>query len=144
MGWKRAGTLGAALAVLLAPAAGRADVSVGLGANYWIEQGGLFSLDIGVRTALARQLLVGGRFGAFLTTQEKVGIPLDLTLTIPIAKRRVYIEALGGPWLSFEGDFVRAHAAFGFGLQSGDLRAGIEAGWLSPAGILGAHLSWRI
>ncbi|MGI5860588.1 MAG: hypothetical protein ACOX6T_00860 [Myxococcales bacterium] len=143
-GVKLAGLLGLMSLVLLVPRDGSAAVRLGAGANYWLEHGGLFNLDLQVNTPIAKRLFVGGRFGAFLTTgSERVGIPLDLALTVPIGGR-VYIEGLAGPWLSFEGDFIRAHGAIGFGLRSGNLSFGLEAGWLSPSGIIGARLSWRI
>ncbi len=49
-----------------------------------------------------------------------------------------------GPWIVIgRGDALRVHAAFGFGLQSGALSVGFEAGYLDPSPIIGVKLGYR-
>jgi hypothetical protein len=138
--------LALALALLLAPRASEAaNVRLGLGADAWFEdRGGLFSLLVGVDTRLAGPLSIGGRFGATLATGvDDVAVPLDLVLRLNF--RNAYVEAMGGPHIFFDSDeHLRGHAAFGFGLQSGALSFGIEAGYLDPAPVLGLRLAYRI
>jgi hypothetical protein len=144
-----------ALALLLVPRASEArgrgsrtsgtNVRLGLGADAWFEDhGGLFSLLVGVDTGLAGPLSVGGRFGVALATRpDDVAVPLDLVLRLNFS--RAYVEAMGGPHIFFDSDeHLRGHAAFGFGLQSGALSFGIEAGYLDPAPVLGLRLGYRI
>ena len=142
-----------ALALLLVPGASEArgrrtsgtNVRIGLGADAWFEDhGGLFSLLVGVDTGLAGPLSVGGRFGVALATgPDDVAVPLDLVLRLNF--RSAYVEAMGGPHIFFDSnEHLRGHAAFGFGLQSGALSFGIEAGYLDPAPVLGLRLGYRL
>ncbi|HZA49644.1 MAG TPA: hypothetical protein VE549_02825 [Myxococcaceae bacterium] len=115
------------------PAAARADVRLGLGADYWAEtRNGFLSLTIGVDGPLARYLHVGGRFGALVTGYPNTfGVPIDLFLRAHLGGGRVYLEGLVGPWLFFPTAFnMHFHGAFGFGLQTGGLVFGLEVGWV--------------
>lgn len=137
--------LGAVLVAAIALAPARADAAslrLGLGANYWFTQQGVFDVDLAVTARVAPILSVGGRFGAALVTNGPVlAVPLDLLLHFPI--ERLYLEAMAGPWIFFEGDAVRAHVAIGFGLTSGPISVGLEAGYLDPRGIIGARFGYR-
>jgi hypothetical protein len=136
----------AALAVLLVvggvrPAA--ADARLGVGADYWWARRGVFGLTLAVDTHLARHLAVGGRFGAALIVSDPhVAVPIDLQLRVPI--QRIYLEMSAGPWIFFEGDPVRAHVAFGFGIASRAVSFGVELGWLDPSTIIGVRLSFHL
>lgn len=145
-----------ALALLLVPRASEArrrgssqssgtNVRIGLGADAWFEDhGGLFSLLVGVDTGLAGPLSVGGRFGVALATgPDDVAVPLDLVLRLNFS--RAYVEVLGGPHIFFDSpEHVRGHGAFGFGLKSGALSFGLEAGYLDPAPVIGLRLAYRL
>jgi hypothetical protein len=127
----------------VAPASARADVRLGLGADYWAgywaggywaERGnGFLSVTLAVDGPIARNLHVGGRFGALVTGgyPNTFGVPLDLFLRAHLGGGRVYLEGLLGPWLFFSNipDF-HFHGAIGFGLQTGGLVFGLEVGWI--------------
>ena len=49
---------------------------------------------------------------------------------------RVYVEAVGGPWIFLEAGRVVPHVAGGFGLVAGNLTFGPEVGWLDPHAIV--------
>ncbi|MBI3180761.1 MAG: hypothetical protein HYZ28_01315 [Myxococcales bacterium] len=137
----------AALLLLLSPGvAEAAGVRLGVGAHYWLERKGVFDLDLAVDGALSRHIAVGARFGALITSmQPQLGVPLDLQLRAVLGGGRVYLEGMAGPWIFFTSSGpVRAHVAFGFGLQSSALAFGIELGWLDPAGIVGARVAFRL
>jgi hypothetical protein len=139
--------LGGLLAVglFLVPVSSEAaSIRLGLGADYWFDEGAAFQLNLGVDTHLAGPLHLGGRFGlAFLTGPSALGIPVDLVLAVNLT-RRFYIEGLVGPWIVIDrGDALRAHAALGFGIKNGALSFGIEAGYASPEPILGVRLGYR-
>lgn len=134
-----------ALGLFLAPSSSEAaSVRLGLGADYWFDQSASFQFNLGVETHLAGPLHIGGRFGAALIPEiDALGIPIDLVLRANLA-RRFYIEGLVGPWILIgEGDAFRAHAAFGFGLQSGALSFGLEVGYLTPDPTIGLRLGYR-
>ncbi|MCP3062580.1 hypothetical protein LXT21_27720 [Myxococcus sp. K38C18041901] len=122
-----------------------ATVRVGLGADYWIDQSAAFSFLLGVEGRLAGPLSVGARFGASLITDgNDVGIPLDLVLRANIASAGVYVEGLVGPWIVMgRGDALRAHAAFGFGLQGKAASIGVEVGYLDPDPVIGLRLGYK-
>jgi hypothetical protein len=64
-----------------------ANLRLGLGADYWFDQGAAFQLNLGVDTHLAGPLHVGGRFGvSLLPKADTLGIPIDLVLGV-LAKR---------------------------------------------------------
>jgi hypothetical protein len=140
--------LGGLLAVglFLLPVSSEAatSVRVGLGADYWFDNGAAFQFNLGVETHLAGPLHLGGRFGvALLPKLDTLGIPIDLVLRADLA-RRFYIEGLVGPWIVIDsGQTLRAHAAFGFGIKSGALSFGLEVGYASPEPILGVRLGYR-
>lgn len=121
-----------------------ANVRVGLGANYWIDQSATFDFTLGVEGHVAGPVFAGARFGAMLVTDgNDIGIPLDVYLRANIA-RSVYIEGLVGPWLVFDrGDALRAHGAFGFGLQGRSASIGIEVGYLDPDPIIGLKFGYK-
>lgn len=129
-----------ALGALGAPA--NAAVRLGLGADYQVGGTGLYHLTLAVDGAVARSLTVGGRFGALIRPPDALGVPLDLVVRASLANDRVYLEGLAGPWIFLGG--VRAHTAFGFGLQGRAVAAGLELGWLDPSPMLGLRLAWRI
>jgi hypothetical protein len=125
--------------------AARAGPQVRLGADALLDGGpALFSLQLGVETALARDVSVGGRFGALVTTAPtSTGVPLDLALRV--RPGGWYFEGLVGPWIFFSGQTLRAHGAVGFGLSTRAVDFGLEVGWLSSGGpLLGARVGLRI
>jgi hypothetical protein len=134
-----------ALCLMLAPAASEAaGVRVGLGADYWVDSGALFDFTLGVEGRIAGPLSVGARFGALIATKSNdFGVPLDIYLRANIADAHVYVEGLVGPWIFFEGDNFRAHAAFGFGLQGRAASIGIEVGYLEPKPSIGLRLAYK-
>ncbi|MDC0712299.1 hypothetical protein POL68_27805 [Stigmatella sp. ncwal1] len=133
-----------ALGVLFAPSASEAaNTRLGLGADYWVDHGASFQLTLGFDTRLVGPLDLGARFGlAFVPDEDTIGIPIDLTLRANLS-RRFYLEGLVGPWILFEGDTFRTHAALGFGVKSGALSFGVEAGYLTPDPTIGLRLSYR-
>lgn len=144
--------LGPSLGVLLATAtlvaptrSEAAAVRLALGADYWIDESPAFSFLLGVEGQLAGPISVGARFGASLLTDgNDVGIPLDLVIRANIASAKVYVEGLVGPWIVIDrGDALRAHAAFGFGLQGKAASIGIEVGYLDPRAIIGLRLAYK-
>jgi hypothetical protein len=140
----RSVALALALGAAAAPgAAEAATYRLGLGANYWFEESGVFDFTLGISTRIARRLSVGGRFGAAIVTEPSTAaIPLDIVLRGDLG--RVYIEALGGPWVLFKGDALRGHFAGGFGVRSGGISAGVEVGYLDPNAIIGFNLAFAI
>ena len=121
------------IAVVLALPAHASPVSLRLGADALLNGGpGVFSLGLGVESALGRRVSVGARFGGLITTSPTSGgIPLDVFLRIRVS--RAYIEGVGGPWIIFTGgDTFRGHAAVGLGLLARDLEFGAEVGFVSP------------
>ncbi len=122
-----------------------AAIRVGLGADYWIDESAAFNFTLGVEGRIAGPLSIGARFGAALITDgNDIGIPLDLILRANVARNRVYIEGMVGPWIVFgRNDEFRAHAAFGFGLQSGAASIGLEVGYLDPNPVIGLRLGYR-
>ncbi|HSM91523.1 MAG TPA: hypothetical protein VLT47_01480 [Anaeromyxobacteraceae bacterium] len=134
----------AALAALAAPRAADASVNLGLGAD-WIEGGtGELALTLGADKFLARHLSVGGRAGvAFFGDSSDLGIPVDLRLRLHV--QRIYFEGLVGPWFLLDDhDLFRFHGAFGFGIESGSLDLGLEAGVLKDATMVGLRLAFRL
>jgi hypothetical protein len=130
--------LGAAAAPRTAEAA---TYRLGLGANYWFEESGVFDFTLGISTRVARRLSVGGRLGAAIVTEPSTAaIPLDVVLRGEFP--RVYLEALGGPWILFKGDAVRGHFAMGLGVRSRGISAGVEVGYLDPNAIIGFKLAF--
>jgi len=134
-----------ALAVFLAPARSEAvDFRLALGGDYQIDTGALFHLTGAVDFVFVGPLAIGTRFGVLLATPPNtLGIPLDLNLRFKPRRVPIYLELLGGPWLFFEGDVFRAHAAFGFGYQGRSIYFGLEVGYLEPKPHIGLRLGWR-
>jgi hypothetical protein len=131
--------------LFLAPSSSEAaSVRIGLGADYWFDEGAAFQFNLGVETHLAGPLHLGGRFGvALLPKLDTLGVPIDLTLRADLT-RQFYLEGLVGPWIVIDsGETLRAHAAFGFGIQSGALSFGLEVGYASPEPIIGVRLGYR-
>jgi hypothetical protein len=134
-----------AVCLLFAPTASEAAaVRASLGANYWIDESATFDFTLGLEGHIAGPVFAGARFGATLITDgNDVGIPLDVYLHANVA-RSVYIEALVGPWIVFgRDDELRAHAAFGFGLQGKAASIGVEVGYLDPDPIIGLKLAYK-
>ena len=134
------------LVLAVVPSHALASVRVGVGADYWIDQGGEFNFTLTALAPLTRGLGAGVRFGAALATDPTVvGIPLDLQLRATLTRARLYLEGSAGPWILFTDDRpVRAHAAFGFGLETRSISFGIELGWLNPNGIVGIRLGLKL
>ena len=121
------------VALGLAVPAHASPLSLRLGADALLNGGpGVFSLGLGVESALGRRVSVGARFGGLITTSPTSGgVPLDVFLRIRVS--RAYIEGVGGPWIIFTGgDTFRGHAAVGLGLLARDLEFGAEIGFVSP------------
>ncbi|WP_143196010.1 hypothetical protein [Archangium sp. Cb G35] len=134
-----------ALAVFLSPErAEAADFRLTLGGDYQIDTGAFFHLTGAVDFVFVGPLSIGTRFGALLTTNPNtLGVPLDLSLRFNPRRTPLYVEVLGGPWIFFEGDVFRAHAAFGFGYQGRSVSFGLEVGYLQPRPHVGLRLGWR-
>ena len=134
------------LAAIFAAPAARAAPTLRLGGDYILDGGpGLFSLTLGLDTPLARSVTLGGRFGGLVTTSPgNAGVPLDVFLRFHSG--RVYFEGEGGPWIFFNGDTVRGHVGFGFGLISRELEFGAEVGYLSSysRATIGVRLGFHI
>jgi len=136
----------AALAAALAlPARAASPVSLRLGGDYLLDGGpGVFSFQLGLEKPLGRVVTVGGRFGGLLTTSPTTGgVPIDVFLRFRLS--RIYVEGLGGPWIFFQGDSLRGHAAVGFGMLARNFEFGGEIGYLSPSRTqLGVRLAFRL
>ncbi len=134
--------LALALVVAVAPKPAEAVIlRLGLGADYWFEQSGVFDFTLTVAAPITHHVSVGGRFGmALVTSPSTAAIPLDLVLRGVI--RHFYLEGMGGPWILFKGDALHGHFAMGFGLQRGGISAGVEVGYLDPNAIIGFRLAF--
>jgi hypothetical protein len=137
------------LAMMAAPRiSSAASIDLGLGANYWSPSPGLgvFNLDLTILEPIAHSLSVGGRLGGMVIAGDgstNFGVPLDIDLHLSVS--RIYLDVLGGPWITFASDTtVRAHAGFGFGLQTSVISFGVELAYLSPGGLAGLRLGFRI
>ncbi len=131
------------LALTLASSPALASIRLGLGADYWVDRSGEFNLTLAALAPMTRHLAVGARFGALIATDPTIaGVPLDLQLRASISQ--LYLEASVGPWILFTDRPVRAHAAFGFGLQARSISFGLEVGWLDPRALLGLRLGVRL
>jgi hypothetical protein len=131
------------VALAIAPCPALASVRLGFGADYWFDRAAEFNFTLGLLGTLTREVSAGVRFGALVVTgPATAGIPLDLQLRVALSK--LYLEGSAGPWILFTDRPVRAHAAFGFGLQTRTVSFGIELGWLDPAALLGLRLGLRI
>jgi hypothetical protein len=120
-------------ALALALPARASPISLRLGADALLNGGpGVFSLGLGLESALGRRVSVGARFGGLITTSPTTGgIPLDVFLRVRV--NRIYVEGVGGPWIFFSnGDTVRGHVAGGLGFLMHDWEFGAEVGYLSP------------
>jgi hypothetical protein len=122
-----------------------ATVRLGLGADYWFDpEIGSLQLTLSADTPLARRTTIGGRFGVLVTSgPDEVAVPIDLQLRV--RGRRLYFEGLVGPWIFFDGDALRLHAALGFGLLTrGGMSFGLEVGWVDPTAVAGVRLAFRL
>ena len=130
--------------LLAAPASAATVLRLGLGADYWPDLGGEFNVTLAVGAHVAPHLQLGGRFGALAVTQPGVfGAPIDFFLRVPLAEARVYLEGLVGPWLLFgDGDVLRLHGAFGFGLRAGSVTFGLEVGYCDPRPMAGLRVAF--
>lgn len=120
-------------------------VALGLGADWLLDPDrGALQLTLAVETPLARNVTLGGRFGAALLADPgRLGVPLDLRLRARLG--RVYLDGLAGPWIVVgEGDALRVHGAVGFGLLGRNASFGLEVGWLDPTPMLGVRLAFPI
>ena len=132
-----------AILLVSSPLAAAPSLRLGFGADYWFDRAGQFSATLGVLGRLTREVAAGVRVGALINTSPTTaGIPIDLPLRVSLS--HLYLEGTAGPWILFTDSPVRAHAAFGFGLQSGSISFGLELGWLDPAALLGARLGIRL
>jgi hypothetical protein len=145
MGFARRAVVPLALcAALWAAPSQAADLRLGLMGDYWTApSAGLFGLNFAVTAPIVRRLAVGGRFGAiFVTPAPIVGIPADFLLRVNVDQ--LYLEGLVGPWILFTGAPLRAHAGFGFGLQTRSLSVGLEVGYLQPSAHVGLRFGFRL
>ena len=134
-----------ALGVVLAPNRSEAvPIRLTLGADYHINRGALFDVFGAVDFNISGPLSVGPRVGLLVTSVDNgFGIPLDLNLRLSPRSAPVYVDLLLGPWLFFQGDSLRAHAALGFGYQGHSFGIGLEVGYLEPAPHVGLRAGWR-
>jgi hypothetical protein len=134
----------AVAAALWSRPAAAANVQLGVGADYWFDpEVGAFELTLAIDTPIAKKVTLGGRFGLLLTSgPNDVAVPIDLRLRI--RADRFYFEGLVGPYIFFTDEWLRAHAALGFGIVTGSLSFGIEAGYLHPSAIAGVRLAFRL
>ena len=131
------------LATMLVSSPALATIRFGLGADYWVDHSAEFDLTLAALARLTHDLSAGVRFGALLATDPTTaGIPLDLQLRATLS--RLYLELSVGPWILFTDRPVRAHVAFGFGLEAHPISFGIEVGYLDPNALLGLRLSFRL
>jgi len=115
-----------------------------LGGDYVFNDIGIVELMLAGDVPLARGISAGGRAGALLATGPHAGVPTDIF--IRAMPGRVYFEALIGPWFFFSnGEPVRLHGGFGFGLQTRRMNAGLEVGGISDGGgLIGLRFSFRL
>jgi hypothetical protein len=137
----------AALAAFVhpSPAAAHPHAALGLGADWLVDpEDGELQLTLAIDTHLARHVTLGARFGAmYLADPDRFGAPIDGRLRI--RSGRVYAEGLVGPWFVFDdGDSVRLHAAFGFGVLTRSLSFGFEVGWLDPTSMIGVRVAFPL
>jgi hypothetical protein len=133
--------------LLAAPAARAVEVRLNLGADWWVEpQRAIFPLQISLGAQVSRALELGGRFGAYVVTPNtQVGVPADFFLRVEVPRTPLYFEGLVGPWFLFDSsEFVRPHAAVGFGADLGGVSLGLEAGYLYPSGMIGLKLGFNL
>jgi len=141
--FRRFRSLLSVILLVSSPLAAAPSLRLNFGADYWFDRAGQFSATLGVLGRLTREVAAGVRVGALINTQPATaGIPIDLDLRVALSQ--FYLEGTAGPWILFTDSPVRAHAAFGFGLQSGSISFGLELGWLDPAALLGARLGIRL
>ncbi len=139
--------LAAAFVAVVLPRAAAAHPhgEIGLGADYLVDpEEGELQLTLAVDTHLARHVTLGARFGAmYLPDPDRFGAPIDGRLRIRVG--RIYAEGLVGPWLVFDdGDNLRLHAAFGFGVLTRSLSFGFEVGWLDPTSMIGVRVAFPL
>jgi hypothetical protein len=135
----------ATLAAIGAARPAAASTSLGLGADYLVDpDSGELQLTLAADTRLARHATLGVRFGAMvLSDPGRLGVPIDGRLRI--RGSRLYAEGLVGPWLVFDdGDTLRLHAAFGFGLLTRSLSFGVEVGWMDPTAMIGVRVAFPL
>ncbi len=141
----RAVLAAATLAALAAARPAEASTALGLGADYLVDpDSGELQLTLAADTRLMKHVTLGVRFGAmYLSDPGRFGIPIDGRLRI--RGSRLYAEGLVGPWLVFDdGDTVRLHAAFGFGILTKSLSFGVEVGWMDPTSMVGVRVAFPI
>ena len=136
----------AALVVALAlPRPAAAHVALGLGADWLVDpEDGELQLTLAVDKRLARHATIALRFGGmYLSDPDRFGVPIDGRLRIHGGG--VYAEGLVGPWIVFDdGDSLRLHAAFGFGLLTRSVSFGVEIGWLDPTSMIGVRVAFPL
>ena len=141
----RAVLAAATLAALAAARPAQASTALGLGADYLVDpDSGELQLTLAADTRLMRHVTLGVRFGAmYLSDPGRFGVPIDGRLRI--RGSRLYAEGLVGPWLVFDdGDTVRLHAAFGFGILTSSLSFGVEVGWMDPTSMIGVRVAFPL
>jgi hypothetical protein len=117
---------------------------LGLGADYWFDQSGIFEVMLGIYQPVMHRFSVGGRFGlGLVTSPSTAAMPLDLALHFDIG-RMYYLEGLVGPWIFFKGSTLRAHVGGGFGVEISKLSIGFELAYLDPNAMLGVRLSFPL
>lgn len=137
--------LGACTAIAIALAAAEAHartIRLEVGAHYGDTHRWLFDADIGLEFPIVTPISVGLRFGGFVTTSERFGVPVDFLVRAYFA-HLLYLELLGGPWIFIEDKDVLAHFGLGFGLQSEEISFGPELSVLGSEGMIGMKLAFR-
>jgi hypothetical protein len=102
---------------------------------------GAFQVTVAADKALMARLSVGGRIGlTAIAGAPRLGVPADLWLRLH--GRRLYLEALVGPWLFLDRAYpIRVHGAVGFGVvSSGRTTVGLEVGVLDRAPMVGLRV----
>lgn len=137
-----------------------AELRLGVGADFWADRGPYYSLrgnwtdgrnqflidvHLSIDGEVNEFLSLGARTGFFLAVPSITpGVPLDFEVRItPI--RKLYIEALVGPWLLIDDPApIRLHASFGFGYRGRGFQIGLEASYLAPSPMLGVRIGFPI
>jgi hypothetical protein len=135
----------AALALLAAPPRAAAGNALGLGADWLVDpESAALQVTLAAETRLARGVTGGARFGGlFLAEPGRLGAAIDGRLRF--RGKRVYADALVGPWIVFDDDdAVRLHAAFGFGVLGRSASFGLEVGWLDPTSMIGVRVAFPL
>jgi hypothetical protein len=135
----------AALALVAAPLRASAGNALVLGADWLVDpESASLELLLATETRLAQGVTAGVRFGGlYLAEPGRLGAAVDGR--IRFRGKRVYADALVGPWIVFDDDdSLRLHAAFGFGILGRSASFGLEVGWLDPTSMVGIRVAFPL